>query len=290
MPPSASDACRGAFTLLELLAAMALLAVLVAGAVGIINAVANNTTSSNESAGAAARARAVFDRLDQDLLHRLKRPDVPAVRWNGGRADTPQASSPVIISLVAEAPGAAESGGGERAEGSPAVIQYRLVSDAPSSGDGVGAVPALQRAAEAMLAADFKPFSRMATALGLGPSGSKPTAPETGPDEFVTFCPGVIALAVGSLGADGSYLAPSGGELKDGQNAVVAVAVVDDGALIKATPEQVGALIRAVPVPVAGTALPLEQWTGLRDGGVPAGVPEFLWNSLRFYQRLIPLS
>ena len=83
-----SPSCRSGFTLVELLAAMAILAVMVA-ALGTIMGTASNVTTSNDShIDADGRARTVFDRMANDFAQMVKRSDVDFIFCKAPGNDT----------------------------------------------------------------------------------------------------------------------------------------------------------------------------------------------------------
>jgi type II secretory pathway pseudopilin PulG len=75
-PPRRTDS---AFTLVELLVSSVVLVLLVLTVVGMVNAVAQGTSSNRRHLEADADARRVFDRMGNDLGRMLKRPDADSI-------------------------------------------------------------------------------------------------------------------------------------------------------------------------------------------------------------------
>jgi len=117
-----SSVCRKAFTLLELLVSVAVLAMLLVLILQLFNSAASVTGMGNKHMDADAQARALLDRLAIDFGSMVKRPDVDYY-LKGRPSDNHQKSASDQIAFYSEVPGFSS--------GSPSpvsLVAYRLNS------------------------------------------------------------------------------------------------------------------------------------------------------------------
>ena len=128
LPPSARLRNPRGFSLIELLVAITILAVIVVVVAQIFSASSSAISSSNKGVNALDASQAVFQQLDLDISRMVLRNDVDYafVKSDAGGAGDPGNDS---ISFYAEAPGLSEAGGGGTPPRPLSVVAYQVVQD-----------------------------------------------------------------------------------------------------------------------------------------------------------------
>jgi len=297
-----------AFSLLELLVAMAVFAMLGLLTVSVISATNQSTSLSNRGIDAASQARLAFDRIAIDLRGVLKRNDVIFQSTNisvGTAGDILR-----CVSLVASA-------------GVPAADNRNLSVVAYQVGTHAGNSDrlCLLRGAKAIRWNDSGFFGLQSNGLPLPvlPAAFSPVYPA----DYDVLAAGVIRMVVGfqlypdnlpvTL-ADGSSLAASRGQLvysppirtlqpTDGGLPVsstdisricaiiVGLVTVDLNALRSATAAQMNDLASAYPVPENNT-LPLQAWSAISNDVAASSlsVPLPIRQAQRVFERAFPVT
>src|ERR1035441_2337099 len=88
MSTSQSHSRRAGFTLVELLVAIAVLAIILVAAATILSTTAALTTVTNKHMDANDQARMVFDRLGNDFARMVRRKDVDYIFWKNTPSTT----------------------------------------------------------------------------------------------------------------------------------------------------------------------------------------------------------
>jgi len=291
--------CR-AFSLLEILVAVAVLALIGLILVQIIGAVGQTTRVANRGINAAAQARLAFDRIGLDLACLIKRADTDFLAASG-------ADNLLFVSLVsaASAPGlsAADNRG-------LSVIAYRVGANTAD-----GNRPCLLRGARAITWADTGFFGLDADGLPVSIS----TAFQPATSDFDALAPGVLRLVIGyqlypdnqpvTL-ADGSVISHTLGQvvfspplradvgslqrvdLARISALVVGVVALDLDTAKVLEPAQIESLAGAFPDPDASDSLPARIWEPLaaNPDGLPGSVPLQARQAVRVFQRFFPVT
>jgi len=127
---------RGGFTILELLVAMAVLALLVAMVAQLTDSTSAMTTGSRRRMNADAQARVVFDRMASDLSGMVMRPDLDAICKGLSTASGPilMTEANDALYFLSRAPGFFDSQSLSAAQKSDlALVGYRINSDPANS-------------------------------------------------------------------------------------------------------------------------------------------------------------
>lgn len=311
-PPSSDDRIVRAFSLIELLVGMALLALLGVLVIQIVSATSQTVRLSNQLVDAASQARLVFDRVRLDLAGLVCREDVD---FSGGNSSslTGGAPGPELVFLATVL-----SPGSDRAL---SAIAYQLGIHADNNNRhcllrGARAVP--WSAAQSYMGLDGNGIPRRVTAWGsLLPQSS----------DFQVLAPGAITVVFGfQLSSSGQSMELESGDVvtADGQvvysmpmrtvtshsgatqkipdiSAVAAIVVgvvtLDLKSLGLLTPEQVtelaGKFVRPAAVPSnPNQQLPSQLWTPIANDVAALGstLPLSARQSVRVFERFFPIN
>jgi len=298
------------FSLVELLVAVTVLALLGAVVVQMMGTTSRTVRLSNQIVDTASQARLVFDCLGTDLAALIKRPDVPfeALNATSGTAN--------LLRFVSNVP-SASPGLTSIANRNASIVTYQVAPHADNA-----ARPCLIRAGKAIAWSNSGYF-------GLDPSSGLPITfssasfpatllPQTA--DFDILAPGVIRVIVGFQlypdnqtatlqngtnipNARGQVVysppvrlaVPYGGgaptpqiDLSRISALVVGLVVMDLDSLRLLNADQVNALAAAFPVPTQNPLpLPVAAWgpTATKPTNLPSSVPLAARQSLRVFQR-----
>jgi prepilin-type N-terminal cleavage/methylation domain-containing protein len=302
------------FSLVELLVAVTVLALLGAVVVQMMGTTSRTVRLSNQIVDTASQARLVFDCLGTDLSALIKRPDVPFEALNATSGTTN------LLRFVSNVPSASSSLT-STTNRSTSLVTYQV---APHTDNA--ARPCLVRAGKAIAWSNTGYF-------GLDPSTGLPLAfssasfpatllPQTA--DFHILAPGVIRVIVGfQLYPDnqsvtlqnGTQIANARGQVfysppvrsavsyGGGATAlqidlsrisalVVGLVVIDLDSLRLLNADQVNALAAAFPVPTQNPQpLPVAAWgsTATQPSSLPSSVPLAARQSVRVFQRFYPI-
>lgn len=294
-----------AFTLLEILIGMALLAILGVLIVQIITATTRATRMSNVGIDAAAQARLAFDRIGLDLAGLVKRSDLDFQATNSIGAGPPY--SLMFVSEVTSAGIAATNNRGVSLVG----YQINTTPDTTNACLLRGSVPLAWTGPNSQGVTGFQtnglpvPLTALPIALSA--------------QDFDVLAPAVIRTVIGF------QLYPHGEdtELADGRTVkaqgqivysppilydnddnpstqldksqisslIVGLVAIDPEILKQLNAGQVSSLAGCFPTPADGE-LPVGNWTSIAENsaGLPATVPLPARQSLRVFQRAFPIT
>lgn len=312
----AGPARRG-FSILELVAAVAVLTLLGVMIAQVSGAIQATTKASNRIVDAAAQARLAFDRMGLDFEGLLKRWDADFIAANA--ANSADANSADMLQMISAVRSQDRAGLSNRGI---SVIGYR-VAPHYSNGDK----PCLLRGAKSVA------WTEVAMGLDsegyppkLIPSGSLPMIPSVlqlaydpaASSDYDVLAPGVIRAVVGfqlypfddtAKLMDGTNIAKTrgqivyqppmwGGSPPDNQfvdlsgvsSIVVGLVVVDTNSLKAVDAGQIEALADEFVIPPMGT-LPVSKWMSDTEnlGKLPAAIPLPTRQGVRVYQRAFPI-
>jgi prepilin-type N-terminal cleavage/methylation domain-containing protein len=296
------------FSLIELLVAMLVLAVIGLVTAGIISATDRGTSLSNRAIDAGAQARLAFDRIGIDLRGLVKRNDV-----NFDAQNVPVGTADDMVRFVSSVSSAGVTAADNR---NFSFVAYRV--DAHS--DNAGRL-CLVRGAKAIKWGDAGFFGLQTNGLPLAsfPAASLPAYPA----DYDVLAPGVIRMVVGfqlypdnlpvtladstSLAAARGQvvysppvrsLTPIGGgspvnyvDLSRISAVIVGLVVLDLKTLNLANASQINTLVATFPVPANGQ-LPVQAWfvTANNVSATGASVPLPVRKALRVFERCYPLT
>lgn len=244
--PSIGTSCG--FTVIELLVATAVLALMVVFIAEIISMAGRTVARTEKRQGAESDSRLSLDRLGADLSAGIFRPDVPieAVKTPGN--DTLHFYSGV------------EGYGGSRRV---SAVSYRIGTNAN--------LLELERGA---VAAGW-------TNAGVAFQGSFPTIANS---DHEVLAESILRLELAFLKSDGSLQTNAAANLEDVRSVVVAVAAVDPRTRGVISTSDLEKIADALPDAV-NNKTPIETWeaSGARNG--ISGVSPQATQGLRFYQR-----
>ncbi|MEZ0294867.1 MAG: type II secretion system protein J [Candidatus Methylacidiphilales bacterium] len=298
---------RRAFTLMEVLVAMAVLTVLVLLIAQITNAVFDAIRLSNRAVDAAAQSRLAFDRIGLDINAMVKRADADFVA-----KPTSGPSNEYVLQLLASSPSSDTTTGFKNRGIS--LVGYRILPHANNDGRAC-----LIRGAKAIswdtsgwmgLDNDGYPvqFSSSSYPLKLVDS------------DFDVLAPGVVRMVVGyqlypdneevDL-ADGTHLANARGQIvysapvygasaPDNQHMdlsrvsalIIGLAVIDLTSLKLLDATKVNTLASAFSAMPPVNAMPVEKWMADTSNltALPNTIPAPVRSSVRLYQRVYPIT
>lgn len=237
----------GAFSLIELLVAMAVLAILLVALTSIFSNMSNITGSSARRIDENAQATAIFDRIALDLNACIR---VKSRFFKNQTLDGAVAPRNDGLQLLSEV---TSPEAGSRF----AVVRY---GEAPVEDQNGSTKPALHRSVAPLGWSD----STLEPASG--------TAPVSQP-----LAPGIIRFETAFVGSDGIVADPA--NTADG-TVIVAIAVLDEETFRLLKPDELQALATRLPDAIAG-ATPLETWNNVSLDDLPHQIRR----NLRFYQR-----
>lgn len=248
---------RAAFSLIELLVSIAVLAVIMVLVFNISSGTANLAQRSETKIEASANLRTALDRIGADLKAALAREDLPVAFPAYGESPS--------IEFFAYMPG--YDGTRQLAR-----LAYRIGERG------------LERGAQGY---NWKnadsPFGNSTTVV-------------IAPGNFDLLAPAVFRMAVGFYLSDGTYRSgPAPAEWTEISAIVVCLVMVDEKALTKAgwTPEQTGSLAAEFPEPAADESA-LGSWSQIANqmassSGGSGGVPLPVAQGIEVRQRVFPV-
>lgn len=294
-----------AFTLIEILVGVAILAVLGLLIVQIIAATSSASRMSNAGIDAAAQARLAFDRMGIDLAAMVRRPDIDFQSTSSFGA-----APPYGLLFVSGVVSAGLSGTNNRGY---SLVGYQVngTADTPTPCLLRGAVPISWQGTNAVSLTGYQTNGLPVSLANIGVS--------LNPGDFDVLAPSVIRVVVGyqlypsgdsvSL-SDGSSLQALGQvvysppvrldsdenissavDLSRVSSLVIGVVAIDPDAVKRLKASEVSALAASFPVPSAGQ-YPVAVWSPIAEnvGGLPSGVPLFARQSVRVFQRAFPIN
>jgi len=291
------------FTLLEVLIAIVVTALIGLLIVQLIGATTSATRQSNRGIDAAAQARLAFDRLGTDLAARLRRRDVDFQATGSFAAGTNNA---LLFYSEVTSPGLATTN-----NRGISLVGYRISTNTETPRR------CLLRAGRALNWTD-KGFLGSSTNGLAAPLSSSPVSLAS--DDFDVLAPAVIHAAVGfqlypdgksATLADGSAIATARGQVvysppvriaSDGtpsteidisriSSLVLGVVAMDPRSMDLLDDSQVAQLAAAFPAPGTGE-LPMAKWGAVAEdaASLPATIPLPARQSLRVFQRAFPIT
>lgn len=244
---------KAAFTLVEMLVAMAVLVLLMGIIVQIVEMTGRSISSSSRHLDSLEQARMVFDRLQLDVSGRPRRADLPVLLSKAAGNDSLQFYSQV------------EGYGGSARNFT--VVGYRIQQT------NTARLYQMERGA-------------LGTAWTDTPPAFLPQASPAIPDaDYDVLAGGVFRLEFCCLKTDGVLSTTAASDLGDVAAIIVALAVLDpDSRKLTTSSSQLEALAAALPDSAAG-AVPLPAWQAALFQSPPSGIPTRVWQSIRIYQR-----
>lgn len=292
-----------AFTLLEVLVAVAVTALLGVLIVQLITATTSATLQSNRGIDAAAQARLAFDRIGMDLAARLRREDVDFVAASSLAAST---NTPLLFYAEVTSAGLASTN-----NRGLSLVGYRISTNAEMPRR------CLLRAGRPVAWSDAGFLGSNTNGLPV-PLPAAPGGPAA--SDFDVLASAVIHAAVGfqlypdgqpARLANGDSIAKAGGQVvysapvrsnPDGTPSslidvarisalIVGIVAMDPRAMELLDDSQVGAIAAAFPAPETGR-LPLALWASIADNpnSFPASIPLPARQAPRVFQRAFPIT
>lgn len=301
-PRPSARSPRRAFTLLEILVAVAITALIGVLIVQLISATTTATQQSNRGIDAASQARLAFDRLNLDLSARVRRMDVDLT----ASPDLAAGSAPLLFFSEVTSAGipSADNRGvslvGYRIGTSPETPRRCLLrAGAPLSwsqagfiGTSTNGLPTpLSSAPVALADADFDALAPAVIHAAMGfqlyPDG-QPATLQNGSQ--VTSCRGQIVYSP-PVRRDASGQPTALVDPSRIAALIVGVVAMDPRTMERLTDSQVGALAAAFSLPDDGI-LPMAKWGPIADNasGLDPSVPLSARQSLRVFQRAFPIT
>jgi len=268
-----------AFSILELIVAMALFAMVAIVAVSIVDGAMHMTKSSKLRMSADAASREAFDRMAADFSTQLQRKDLPDVVEKRTGNDR--------IFFHAQVDGAS----GDRGL---SVVNY-LVSDYPALADpdkNFGDRVLLRGVSGTdWSGTESLVFDATNAAMAVDQGTLEVAAPEVFRLEVVFLMADGSLLAsppTPSVGTNANLLRSTNGVPSSQQvvAAIVGIASLDSKARLLLPPNGMETLVELLPDGVSGTDDLLAQWKGALDG---SDLPRPILNGVRFYQRYFSL-
>ncbi|MBN8708605.1 MAG: hypothetical protein BGO12_14865 [Verrucomicrobia bacterium 61-8] len=294
-----------AFTLIEVLVGVAILAILGLVIVQIITATLSASRMSNAGIDAAAQARLAFDRLGIDLAAMVRRPDIDFQSTSSFGAAPPYGL--LFVSGVM----AAGVGGTNNRGYSLVGYQVNVTTDTPTPCLLRGAIPIAWQGTNAVGVTGYETNGLPVSLTSIGVTLSL--------GDFDVLAPAVIRVVVGyQLYPSGNSVSLSDGtslqalgqvvysppvrldseenpssmtDLSCVSSLIVGVVAIDPDAVKRLKASEVAALAASFPVPSAGQ-YPVALWSPIAENasGLPAGVPLFARQSVRVFQRAFPIN
>lgn len=294
-----------AFTLLEILIGVAILAILGLLIAQLITVTTRATRMSNVGIDAASQARLAFDRIGLDLAALVRRSDVDFVAGNSLSAGPPY---PLMFLSEVTSPGIASTN-----NRGVSLVGYQINTTADSTKPSLlrGSVPLswtganshgvtgrqtnglpenLNSASIALAAADFDVLApaviRTAIGFQLYPSG-----------EDIGLANGTTVKARGQVVYSPPILYDNAGQASAQidrsqiSSLIVGIVAMDPEIIKQVDASQVSALAASFPLPLDGE-LPVSEWAPICDNvsALPASVPLPARQSLRVFQRAFPIT
>lgn len=293
LPPRSRPPGGPAFTLMEVLVAMAVLLLLVVLVAGIVQSGNLLITGNRKNLNADATAREIFSRFSQDINQMAIRPDL----------DVLISSNNHVLFFFSEAPGF-HAGNNPAEFNSLTLVGYRINTQAQLERLGKGMtwtnLPYLTYSTNAP-APESTPLAA-STIAGAWPStvGSAPAYSDGVDDDYHPLSDGVFGMFYCFQKTDGTYaLTPPGnaqiGRLA-GVNAIVLTLAILDGDTRKIINDTTQ-LITSLPIPTQADLdnqrLPADLWQEAVNHSAAyaqaAGIPAAAAARVRIYQRTFPL-
>ena len=289
-----------AFTILELLVAMAVLAMLVLMMAQLVKSGAAVISGSRKNLGADAQAREVFSRFSLDVAQMVKRPDVDAVFSSnspgnkamyffsespGFAASTTNLSTLSLVGYRVGTNGIERLGKGLTWGGasSATFLTYTNSTDFTNTANALAA-STLTGAWSAVIG------SAPAYADGIGDDGS-------GNNCYHPLAAGVFRVEYCVLKKDGAYtLTRSANQgFRDVAAIVLSLAVLDgDSRKIATVTSNLAAALPFDASNLTNKVLPAEIWQNTINNSAAfaanAGIPQAAASKVRIYQRAFPLN
>lgn len=248
---------RGAFSLIEILVAMAILAFLVVLLAQIMSYSSSVIGHSRTRLEATSSAEALFSRMARDFAARLVRSDMPlAVTMRNGNdefrffSEVHGYEGDRTLSLV-----------GYRVQESTADRQFQAERGAQGASWNQSAFP-----------------------------GFSTNVPTLADDQYEIATEGIFRLEICYLETDGTYTCVRPASDSRIAAIVVAVAVLGETGRKILTPAQIQSLRQALPDTVEGEA-PLASWQrAMKASGFASGIPARAVQSIDLYQRTFSLQ
>ncbi|PTX96711.1 hypothetical protein DB345_05880 [Spartobacteria bacterium LR76] len=294
-----------AFTLIEILVGVAILAIVGLLIVQIITATSSASRMSNAGIDAAAQARLAFDRMGIDLAAMVRRPDIDFQSTSSFGA-----APPYGLVFVSGVMSAGLSGTNNRGY---SLVGYQIngTTDTPTPCLLRGAVPIAWQGTSAASVTGYQTNGLPVSLANIGVT--------LNPGDFDVLAPAVIRVVVGYqlypsgesvLLSDGTLLLawgqvvysppvrldsdknPSAAiDLSRVSSLIVGVVAIDPDGVKRLKASEVTALATSFPVPQTGQ-YPVAVWSPIAEnvGGLPSGVPLFARQSVRVFQRAFPIN
>lgn len=298
---------RRAFSLSEMLVAMAVLALITLMVAQLVSSSSSLAIGSRKRLDAESQARLVLGRIGDDLARMLRRTDAEVLFANPPGNDA--------FYFYSEAPASFDFSLTSDQKSSVALVGYRI--NAVAGGGNEGRLERLGKGlqwsgtgASLILASEDAsgtviPESLLKTAWS-SEVGSAPRYQDSTDTMYQILADGVIRLESAFLMEDGTLTQDPDGD-GDGVTAslegvaaiVVAIAVLDETSQKIVTPSQLADLAGSLSDPSVSDftddppALMAAQWQEEMNAGglaAAAGVPQVVASQLRVYQRIYPLK
>jgi prepilin-type N-terminal cleavage/methylation domain-containing protein len=298
---------RRAFTLIEMLAAMAVLSLITVMVAQLVSSSSLLAIGSRKRLDAEGQARLVLGRIGDDLARRLNRDDAQVLFANPSGNDA--------FYFYSEAPASFAFGVGSDEKSAVALVGYRI--NAAAGGDNEGRLERLGKglqwsgtgASLILVSKDASgaviPESLLETAWS-SEVGGAPRYQNSTDTRYQILADGVIRLESAFLMEDGTLTQDPEGD-GDGVTAsldgvaaiVVAIAVLDETSQKLTTPSQLAGIAGALSDPSAASfsadppVLMAAQWQKEMNASgfaAAAGVPQVVASQIRVYQRIYPLK
>ncbi len=313
------SAKRGGFTLVELMVALAVLALLIVILASVIEAASRTIRISDRRIDSTSQTRLVFSCLATDLSHLIKRLDMPVTAQNAAVGAT---NLLCFFSGVASA-----DPNGNAGDRNISVIAYQVATNANNLGPDNNPRPCLIRAGKAIPWSTTGYFGLDSTGLPISfSSASFPPTLVPQQADFDVLAQGVIRMVIGfqlypdnqpATLQDGTSVANAIGQvvysppvrpvtayggtptttgtsvvdLNRISSVVVGIVVIDQNNLQQLTAVQVASLESQFSVPTNDT-LPVASWgaTVNSPAALPSTVPLPARQALHVFQSFFPIT
>ncbi len=274
-PPITS---KSAFTLVEILVAVAVLALLVVMMGQMVLLTSQAIIVNSKKLDAAAQARIVFDRIGMDWSARPTRADLGGMQVISGTGND-------SFQFYSEVPGYNAS----NPQRQMSLVSYQVTNPPAATGQpsGSGSLCLVR-------GADGAVWSPTSLVFVPPTAFTQPTEPAPNPHNYDVLAGGVFRLGVCFLLQNSpnppTYLSiyrngvSNTGDYSNVAALVVAVAVLDSRSSSLLTPAQIMTLSSALNDCPNGND-PISVWNGQLPSFTPPGIPRQVIENIRFYQR-----